>query len=691
MNPAEAIKEARRKIDEWVRTRPPSLSLQREYELPADRERIPRKVSALLDKAFPIWRTTEFSTFSLATRRDAQVLDSAFFDSRRQALLDAADQLLESLLSKGLPPGLEFAARSALAYGRAQLLLWLAHIDIAVPATAWRNVGEFANQAKLAMSPLGMAEDEWIDAIIRLELVFGYVYLERGAVDEAIQHFVFVIGWYASAEQLGHSEVVRNRRSDWLRALYAVLDHVRSQSHQVWVATASVLVKDLKIGHYRVRPPFVASRSQARADGRGIDIQFNYSLAGEEWGRAASRLGDTSAFLDFILTDGFLHVWLYRQQTTRHIAVEMTALQEGNRVGKWISPEGSILDPSVSLPDRQISDLVDEWHPQKHHSDRFRWLSHFQAMHVHCTDEWTWDFSWKSTLPTFTEDIWRSIYDSVYGEVVSVCAQNGIRHLIVSPDGSLTAIPHHLLRDEQGTRLGDKFAISYAPNLTGMLTVLDADKMDPARARFVIVQDPTGTVSLAEWECASVAKAAAGAAQVIEAKEATIARIKQECIGAGVLHFTGHAMFDWSNPDDAFLRVGGGERMGLADLRELQFQPGAVVFLSACHTGRQATAGGRASSRGIVSALLEAGVASVVCTLWPVHSLAAVLVTHWFYQAWISERKGRLESLQQATLKLRECSRSECEKILGQRVYLRGDRPFEDEYYWGAFVLYGAW
>src|SRR2546429_8345783 len=118
MNPAEAIQEARRKIDEWVRTRPPSLYLQREYELPADRERIPRKVSALLDKAFPIWRTTEFSHFEIATRQDAQVLDAAFFDDRRVALLDAADGELESLLDSGLPPGLEFAARSAIAYGR---------------------------------------------------------------------------------------------------------------------------------------------------------------------------------------------------------------------------------------------------------------------------------------------------------------------------------------------------------------------------------------------------------------------------------------------------------------------------------------------------------------------------------------------------------------------------------------------
>lgn len=131
--------------------------------------------------------------------------------------------------------------------------------------------------------------------------------------------------------------------------------------------------------------------------------------------------------------------------------------------------------------------------------------------------------------------------------------------------------------------------------------------------------------------------------------------------------------------------------MGLADLRDLRFHPGALVFLNACDTGRQGAVGLRASSRGIVSSLLEAGAATVICSLWPVDSAAAALVAHWFYQAWVSERKARLESLQLATRKLRESRRSECEEILKKRISFGGDKPFGDEFYWGAFVLYGAW
>ena len=120
MNRGEAIQEARRKIDDWVHRKPPALHFQRDHELPDDRGRIPAKVVAYRDKVFPIWRTTDFSSFNVATRRGAQELDAAFFDGHRLALLDAADQLLEATLEPGLPADLECGAGTAMAYGRVQ-------------------------------------------------------------------------------------------------------------------------------------------------------------------------------------------------------------------------------------------------------------------------------------------------------------------------------------------------------------------------------------------------------------------------------------------------------------------------------------------------------------------------------------------------------------------------------------------
>jgi CHAT domain-containing protein len=313
-------------------------------------------------------------------------------------------------------------------------------------------------------------------------------------------------------------------------------------------------------------------------------------------------------------------------------------------------------------------------------------------VHIHRGDGgWSWDFEWNADSPTFEGELWRVVYAMVFAEAVDAAASAGVRHLVISPDGSLTAMPHHLLRGPDGERLGDRFLVSYAPNLTGLLTILDADEVSPDEARAIVVEDPTGTVSLARWECQRVADSVGRAAEVVRGAEAAPAHVKGLCAGASILHFTGHATFDWSKPEDAFLRLAGDGRLTLPDLRGLGLKPGALVFLSACDTGRRTISGKRSSSRGIVSAFLEAGAATVVCTLWPVHSIAAALVSAWFYESWIVRGMGRLESLREATRRLREAGRPECEAAVGRRIYLPGERPFQDEYYWGAFVLNGAW
>jgi CHAT domain-containing protein len=70
-------------------------------------------------------------------------------------------------------------------------------------------------------------------------------------------------------------------------------------------------------------------------------------------------------------------------------------------------------------------------------------------------------------------------------------------------------------------------------------------------------------------------------------------------------------------------------------------------------------------------------------------SIASALVSRWFYERWLGAGEERLESLRWATQRLRTASRAECEQALGRRIYKRGERLLADEFYWGAFVLYG--
>jgi CHAT domain-containing protein len=309
-------------------------------------------------------------------------------------------------------------------------------------------------------------------------------------------------------------------------------------------------------------------------------------------------------------------------------------------------------------------------------------------------DEFAWRSEW-SPVEIAAKQLWRAVYELILSRNVERCAQHSIKHLVISPDGPLTAIPFHLLVDSDGRRLDDKLAVSYQPNLTGLLTLLDRDQLDTAQMKAVIVADPSRSVSHAQWECeqvaAQVAARVGSAATVLTPDLASIDGVTRACVGAGMLHFTGHAAFDWQSPDSAFLTLADGVEMGLVDIEKLTFAPGALVFLSACHTGRRGAAASRTTSRGLVDSMFEAGAATVICTLWPVDSLAAALVSYWFYQGWLNTDQKRLDSLRSATQRLRTATRAECEQVLGRRIYKRGERPFADECYWGAFVLYGAW
>ncbi len=703
MDARETIRQAKEKIDEWVRTRPPAVHVKREYQLPRERDRVPKALAQALDRVFPPWRTAGFSSFGVASQEDAQLLDSILFQGRRVALLDAAETSLRSLTQTKLPPMLECAACAAQAYGRMQFLMW--HIDLGnrpeLPISAFLSAGELANRAGKLLLPEQLTEDEWIDALIRIEFVAGWAAYAVRNLQEAAKRFLFVIGWYASAEELGYTDVARRRYGDFLRSLYAILEPAGEQSLELFRTTASVLLKDLKIGRYRVKPPFVVSRAPGPAGSKRLKLDFNMSFAGDDWRRAFAYLGNEGAFMDLIVTDRFLINRYTRGQSTRQIRNELPMVPRP--VPKGMDPRGEflitplsvVLEPSIGPQELVRDNLMQASYsqtPQAHYSDAIRWRSHFQTLQIFGQDEsCSWEYQWQTWYPTFEENLWKTIYDIAFAEALSLAEKEGIRHLIISPDGSLTGVPHHLIRDSQGNRIGDKFAVSYAPNLSGVLAVLDSRGSDLSKQRFVIVQDPNENVGFSEWECQHVAAAAGSRALLIKGHEATAARIKQECATAGVLHFTGHASFEWANPLGAYLSVAGDQKLGLDELRGLSFTPGALVFLAACDTGKRGTTGRRTSSRGIVSSLLEAGAATVICSLWPVESAAAALVAHWFYEGWLLEGLGRLESLRRATKKLRESKRWECEAILKRRLYFGGEAPFQDEAYWGAFVLYGAW
>ena len=384
------------------------------------------------------------------------------------------------------------------------------------------------------------------------------------------------------------------------------------------------------------------------------------------------------------MTDNQLHVRVLYLNDRRHIrdvlADTNRPVPEGEspRGMKYITPTSVIFVP-VHRPDieEEFRDLANmrgfRWQAQDEgmkpsvgvapKSEVVHWQPIFRQIHIYQENaKWAWKPEWSKIYYEASDDFWKTLYDVIYAKIVPEFEQRGIRHLIISPDGSLMSLPHHLLRDASNCRLGDKFQVSYSPNLLALTACLQADRFDAHASSAVLVVDPKKSLRFAAWECADIASVLGTAAFLVAPEDANIDRIQQMCSGAGIFHFSGHAVFDWSTPDASYLRVAKDETMGLAEIRSLRFASGALVFLSACGTARTGHSVERCSPREIVNAFFEAGASTVIGTLWPVEGAATALVAHWFYRAWYFEGKGRLESLNEATRRLREVTHAECEQ-----------------------------
>jgi CHAT domain-containing protein len=141
-----------------------------------------------------------------------------------------------------------------------------------------------------------------------------------------------------------------------------------------------------------------------------------------------------------------------------------------------------------------------------------------------------------------------------------------------------------------------------------------------------------------------------------------------------------------------------------------------LVTLSACETGIGGDGGGE-GMLGFAQALLQKGARSVLLSRWKVDDAATSLLMWRFYQNVLGQRDDkkpamkRADALHEAKAWLRKLPRSEAEKALakitdsiprGERGKVgrlpdkkgdapkeKDDLPFEQPYYWAAFVLIG--
>jgi CHAT domain-containing protein len=273
------------------------------------------------------------------------------------------------------------------------------------------------------------------------------------------------------------------------------------------------------------------------------------------------------------------------------------------------------------------------------------------------------------------------------------------------PCGTLAYFPLHALADEQGGCLIDDVPVRYAPTARTLLAARDRlERQAVGETRFLGVGNPTRDLPAAEPEVSGIATLfPPRCATILLSDRATFDMVRQSLEGVTILHLACHGQ----------LFLARGERLTLRTvLDDAEFgalRAARLAVLSACESARADLLGLPEEALGFPAAFVQAGVAGVVGTLWPVADLSTALLMLRFYQGLIHGRQAPATALREAQQWLRAVTRNELDlvcvdvpelrkglrdffdaEVNGERAVAPASQPFADPYFWAGFILVGV-
>jgi CHAT domain-containing protein/tetratricopeptide (TPR) repeat protein len=323
----------------------------------------------------------------------------------------------------------------------------------------------------------------------------------------------------------------------------------------------------------------------------------------------------------------------------------------------------------------------------------------------------------------------------------------GVEALIVVPSASISGIPIEALRDGDGTPLGDRFVVSYAPSATVLSWLAERPADRDARANALFVGDPPfRAVHAAAMVSAENAAPSSGRLDEIVLRDALyadpealgklprLAWSRREVESASksfaksevlvgpracepalrslateeqlhdfdVVHVATHALIDANDPLKSALvlsQLPADDEQGGADpldglLTGAEIAHGwkldaDLVTLSSCETATGRLAKGEGTI-GFAYPFLAVGARCMLLSLWKVDDEATALLMQRFYENW----RGADGSAREGG-RGRDGAMTKAEALREAKHWLRsledsaGNRRFEHPYYWSAFVLIG--
>ncbi len=267
------------------------------------------------------------------------------------------------------------------------------------------------------------------------------------------------------------------------------------------------------------------------------------------------------------------------------------------------------------------------------------------------------------------------LYQALIAPVTGAIA--GQKRLAIAPAGSLLYLPFQILpesRDSGARTLGEQLSVFYVAGLQ----VAPPTRTPRPPLRLAAFGNADSSLQNAEQEVLDLKRLYPTATVFLRAS-ATEGQVKALPAAVNVVHFATHGNLDYANWENSYLtlapsgsgpsaedgRLTVGEVLGMDALHLRR-----LVVLSACNTAvaEQAVPGWPTSP---ATAFLDAGVPSVIASLWPVDDAATARLITAFYQN--LKTMDTAEALRQA------------------QGLLRKDPKYQHPYYWGAWVLLGDW
>jgi CHAT domain-containing protein/tetratricopeptide (TPR) repeat protein len=280
---------------------------------------------------------------------------------------------------------------------------------------------------------------------------------------------------------------------------------------------------------------------------------------------------------------------------------------------------------------------------------------------------------------------WKTGAVALYRDLIAPAERElaGKKSLIIIAEEMLSAIPFSALMDRSGKPLIHRFAVSVAPSVTALISMMAPGKKHPQKNTMVVsgaaeYGPGLSPLKAAGLEIQEIGRMFGKSATVCTGRAATETKVRVLLSRGRFLHFATHGVLNETAPMySAIAFTADAKNDGMLEARELcDLNISAdVVVLSACETARGRSIRGE-GVLGLTWALFVAGARSTIASHWQVDDESTRILMTQFYRPLIGPRKSRVnrsEALRQAQLTLMK------------------NPKYSHPYYWAPFVLSGAW